>query len=712
MQHVLSFPPQERYSAGEVVTKRLCCSFLLTIAFIALVLGYLLGRYSPNKQIRSSVGAYKAEVAKRIRYHNDAAEFLENRIFAERILQYHQELTSQERHDQNGSVNYYQALKLKQHFEDNGFDVTTSPLPVSVILTYYEKNAPNQVSVLDSVAKKAKVTATSLPMSVSLRDNLQRDSTSVSKITEAGLVYANYGSTSDFLYLTSMNVSVLNNVVLMRIKYMTTVFDVISRAIKAGASAVLLFSDPLHTENDIQFLSPALLGRLHATFSGKINSNECFPVHVIRASDAEKIINQMISDYPSPSFWRGKLASNYSIGPGFTDKNLKLQIVTSVVNVKHTFYNVISGIRGREEPDRYVILGSNREMLMETDADHLGSTAAMMELTRVFGQLRSTKGWIPRRSVLFCSWGLQGDGHFNSEIWAQQYASLLKERAVAYVSMETAVTGDEHLKVQVVPLLEKAVRDASALVPNPNRKEILSGHKTVLDSWIRYSKTKYNTSLQFESVKGEGDYQMFLHEQGIPSLNFGYIGSKVYEDRNFTVHRAVTELWSLLVWTLSDSSVLPFRVTDYALFLQRSIDSIRFTHTKTILENNITLDALQKAINAFLSVAESFDSELKEIDQTNLLKLRIANDKLVHLEKTLVCSSQYARHKVLWTGASDYTGFGQLHIELEELTSIGDVTEVIQHISVLANCLHSASLLLQDSLMAVTSSDSVFINRT
>ncbi|XP_039281579.1 glutamate carboxypeptidase 2-like [Nilaparvata lugens] len=691
MQHVLSFPPQERYSAGEVVTKRLCCSFLLTIAFVALVLGYLLGRYSPNKQLQNRMGAYKVEVAKRIKYHNDAAEFLEHRILAERILQYHQDLMSQELHDKNGSVNYYQALKLKEHFEKNGFDVTTPPLPVSVILTYYDQHAPNQVSVINSVNNAAKVTAMSLPMSANLRENLQRDSTSVSKITEGGLVYANYGSTADFLHLTSMSIPVLNNVVIIRIKYITTVFDAISRAVKAGASAVILFSDPLHTEDDIQFLSPALLGRLHATFSGKINSNECFPVHVIRASDAENIINEMASDHPSPSFWRGKLKSKYSIGPGFFDKNLKLQIVTNVVNVKHTFYNVISGIRGREEPDRYVILGSNREMLMETDADRLGSTAAMMELTRVFGQLRSTKGWVPRRSVLFCSWGLQGDGHFNSEIWAQHYANLLKERAVAYVSMETAVTGNEHLKVQAVPLLEKAVRDASALVPNPNRVEILSGHKTILDSWTRYSQTKYNTSLQ---------------------VYLGYIGSQVYEDKNFTVHRAVTELWALLVWTLSDSSVLPFRVTDYARFLQKSIDSINSTHQKTLLENNITLDALQEAIKEFLSVAESFDSELKEIDQTNLLKLRIANDKLVHLEKTLVCSSQYARHKVLWKGASDYTGFGQLHIELEELTSVGDASQVVQHISILANCLHSAGLLLQDSLRAVTTGDSVFNNRT
>lgn len=39
------------------------------------------------------------------------------------------------------------------------------------------------------------------------------------------------------------------------------------------------------------------------------------------------------------------------------------------------------------------------------------------------------------------SWGLEGDGHFNSESWAQQHSLLMRERAVAYLSVERAVKG-------------------------------------------------------------------------------------------------------------------------------------------------------------------------------------------------------------------------------------------------------------------------------
>ncbi|XP_019876827.1 uncharacterized protein LOC109604738 [Aethina tumida] len=35
--------------ASEFVTKRLCCSFILTVAFLALVGGYLLGQFTTDR---------------------------------------------------------------------------------------------------------------------------------------------------------------------------------------------------------------------------------------------------------------------------------------------------------------------------------------------------------------------------------------------------------------------------------------------------------------------------------------------------------------------------------------------------------------------------------------------------------------------------------------------------------------------------------------
>ncbi|XP_075223659.1 putative N-acetylated-alpha-linked acidic dipeptidase isoform X2 [Lycorma delicatula] len=579
--------------------------------------------------------------------------------------------------------------------------MTSKPLPVNVLLSHYHPDAPNEVLIVDE-QNKFRHTADALFMKIYPNST---DGKVVKKDFQGDVVYANFGREEDFRYLNKINVSVLKTIILIRIKYQTTVYDAVKRALDAGAEAVILFADPLYLSDNTYFLNPALLGRLQTFYEEKDKNNQsdnCVAVIQIGTKDAEKILNEVSEDHKSTPTWKGKLNTDYNIGPGFMKYGWKLRIKINLLNIQHTYYNIISAIRGCDEPDRYVLLGSNREMLLKQDIDHLGSAACMMELVRVLGQLRKSKGWVPRRSLVFCNWGLQGDGHFNSEIWARQYTDLLKERAVAYISLETAVTGNEYLSVEAVPLLQQAVHEASSLVPNPNRKELSAGQKTIFDSWIKHAASHHNTTPMVANINGEGDYQMFLHEQGVPSLDFSYAGSQNFVDYNFTLHRAVTELWAILMWTLADSTILPFQVTDYAKFMKRSISVINSTHYDVLKKHNITLDILQTSINEFSNTSDHFASELKELDQTNSLRIRIMNDKMAHLERTLLCSSSYLRHKILWEGVTRYTGFGQLHMELMELEDHSDSRAVLEHIDQLKDCLHSASLLLQDSVLAFT----------
>jgi N-acetylated-alpha-linked acidic dipeptidase len=71
--------------------------------------------------------------------------------------------------------------------------------------------------------------------------------------------------------------------------------------------------------------------------------------------------------------------------------------------------DVFGLIRGREEPERYIILGNHRDAWTYGAVDPHSGTATLLEIARRFGvMLRS--GWKPRRTIIFCSWDAEEFG--------------------------------------------------------------------------------------------------------------------------------------------------------------------------------------------------------------------------------------------------------------------------------------------------------------
>ena len=68
--------------------------------------------------------------------------------------------------------------------------------------------------------------------------------------------------------------------------------------------------------------------------------------------------------------------------------------------------------------------------------DHIG--AKISKLIR----LTLVTGWRPRRTIVFCSWGAKEYGLIGSYEWIQQYAEVLSQRVVAYLNVDTAVSGN------------------------------------------------------------------------------------------------------------------------------------------------------------------------------------------------------------------------------------------------------------------------------
>ena len=99
-----------------------------------------------------------------------------------------------------------------------------------------------------------------------------------------------------------------------------------------------------------------------------------------------------------PSRWKGSLPITYRLGPGFNDIDITVEVsVNNKLEVK-PIYNVIGTIYGREEPDRYVLIGNHRDAWVYGAVDPSTGTAVTAEIARVLGELIK-KGWRPRRTI-------------------------------------------------------------------------------------------------------------------------------------------------------------------------------------------------------------------------------------------------------------------------------------------------------------------------
>ena len=134
-----------------------------------------------------------------------------------------------------------------------------------------------------------------------------------------------------------------------------------------------------------------------------------------------------------PEEWRKELNVPFRNATGLNSSDTIVRLsVNNVVKIK-SIYNVIGTVYGREEPDRYVLIGSHRDAWFLGAADPSSGTAALLEISRAVSKMLR-EGWRPRRTLKFCSWGAEEFGLIGSIEWVEQNQKILSDRAVVYLN--------------------------------------------------------------------------------------------------------------------------------------------------------------------------------------------------------------------------------------------------------------------------------------
>lgn len=244
------------------------------------------------------------------------------------------------------------------------------------------------------------------------------------------------------------------------------------------------------------------------------------PVQPVSMTTALQIL-VLLSGHRIPEKWipHSNTSFEYRIGPGFVDPSYQLHLKVNNKLEARTIQNVIGTIRGRSEPDRYILVGNHRDSFTAGAMDSAGGAAALLELVEIFSSLVSD-GWRPRRSIMFCSFGAEEFNLIGSTEWLEENMRMIQSKAVAYISSDILVIGNESISVAASPLLYQAVFNATQRVPFPHLGPS-SSFRSVYDKWLATFPVIRNRShLLFNDILSNSEKETHLdYESDLETTN-------------------------------------------------------------------------------------------------------------------------------------------------------------------------------------------------
>jgi N-acetylated-alpha-linked acidic dipeptidase len=354
---------------------------------------------------------------------------------------------------------------------------------------------------------------------------------------------------------------------------------------------------------------------------------------------------------------------------------VKLRLKTDMDYKMRTIWDVIARVEGGQEKDRWVLMGNHRDAWVFGAVDPNSGTSAMLEVGRGFGELLK-QGWTPKRTIILCSWDGEEYGLIGSTEWAEENASDLREKAVAYLNVDVAVSGG-NFGASSVPTLWKVLRGATRAVKDPKTG------KSIYQQWqdhARESREGRDTDepgeARIQSLGSGSDYTPFLQHLGVPSTDMGFNGDygvyhSAYDsfywmdhfgDPGFVYHAAAAQLWGTLGMRLADADVLPFDYSDYATQIRDFFNEALKLAKQRGLDSAFDDRSMSSALDEFAKEAARVEKARQNMvsQKANEAKLKTINDTLIAVERDFIDERglrgrSWYRHQIYAPGI--YTGY-------------------------------------------------------
>jgi len=502
-----------------------------------------------------------------------------------KVYEKHLRFLTEEPHIAGTKRNYELAVYVRDKFKEFGLE-DVELVEYRVLLSYPKDII---VEMVEPALFKATLREEGYPIdkdSFNGQVSIGFNAYSASGEVTAPVVYAHGGNPEDYDRLLEMGIDIKGKIALVRYSepYSYRGFKALT-AQRRGAAGLLIYSDPKEDgylrgavfpdgpwgpESHIQrggipfdFIVPGdPLTPGWASIPGarrlKPEESEILP-KIMAVPLSHKDTRPLLENLAGPAVppeWQGGLPFSYHVGPGPTKVHLKVEMDNSVGSI----WNVVGKIKGREEPEKWIVIGNHHDAWVYGAVDPSSGTAAQLGLAQNLGQLVKD-GFRPKRSIVFCSWDSEENTLTGSTEWAEQYADKLKKDGVAYINVDSAVSGPK-LAAVAVPSLRDFMRQITQEVLDPAT-----------------GKTIHEAMKKLETRVGSGsDHTAFLNFVCMPVLEMGFEGPYgVYHsqyddfywmshfgDPQFRYHATLATLWGMATLRLANAQIYPFDYEAYA----------------------------------------------------------------------------------------------------------------------------------------------------
>lgn len=543
---------------------------------------------------------------------------------------------------------------------------------------------------------------------------------------EAPVVYAASGNAENYDWLESQGIDVRGKIVLVRysVPYSYRGFKALT-AEKRGAAAMLIYSDPAEdgakkglvypdgpwgNESHIQsggipydFLvpgDPLTPGWASVAGARRIPAEEAASLPKIvsaplSARDARVILKAMTGP-EAPAQWQGGLGITYKAGPTSSPVTLKVLADDKVRPIQ----TVIGTIKGSERPDELVILGNHRDAWQYGGVDPSSGSASMMDLARSLGAL-ARGGVRPKRSIVFASWDAEEFTLTSSTEWGEQFESMLRDTAVAYVNVDSSTSGP-NFTAAAVPSLNQFVEQAAAVITDPATGVPLVEAK-------RRSAGRQQGSLPnaegldlVNNRLGSGsDYTVFLNFLGVPVIDMAFDGPYgVYHsqydnhqwvarigDPGFRYHEAMTKLWGVMALRLANADAVPLDYRPYAARIgefAREVEQKWGDRTEKTGNPAPAFDLLRSSVRVLARAADrAHADQAAALESGDRAALAGVNRRLMQAERALldpggIPGRPWYRHQIY---APRFTYAPELLPGVAEAVATGNADAVVEQVN-------------------------------
>ena len=256
----------------------------------------------------------------------------------------------------------------------------------------------------------------------------------------------------------------------------------------------------------------------------------------------------------------------------------------------------------------------------------------MLEVARCFGAL-AEQGVRPKRTIVFASWDAEEFGILGSTEWVEELKLELQEKAIAYLNVDIAATGNRFY-ASAIPTLRQLVREATQEVIDPKTL------KPVYENW----KKRYNALEPRVGNLGSGsDHSPFVGHAGISAVSMGFDGPygvyhamqdnyywmEHFGDPTFQYQVAMAQIWGIIALRLANADILPL---DYEVYAKALLSELETFQNSVPIE----LERLHDLLTEWEQTATKLNAQL----ETYLLsgskeKIANINRRLYQLERTL-----------------------------------------------------------------------------